>query len=210
MGGWAQWERILEMGAAPAGPPVQTGPEARYGRLRSHRHHAGDRLLSATVLLLITDGRSLDWDPAKAPPSRSYSLTRPRHRPRPPTFPTPSWQGSRPASCRSIAANSRQPRACYLTCVLPLGVAFTWQLTWDGHRVNAYLCRLHEEDFRTEKLRREGRAQFDTACCGCTVDVSAAYHQVHLPPDSIPESGFEWQGHFYRFWCCRSAWPRPR
>ena len=29
--------------------------------------HVGDWLLSATVLLIITDGRSLDWDPAKGP-----------------------------------------------------------------------------------------------------------------------------------------------
>ena len=76
--------------------------------------------------------------------------------------------------------------------------------------MNAYLCRHHEEDFRTEKLRREGRAQFGTACYGCTVDVLAAYHHVHVRPESIPDSAFEWQGHFYSFWWSYSAWPQLR
>ena len=33
----------------------------------------------------------------------------------------------------------------------------------------------------------------------CTVDVSAAYNHVHMPPDAIPDLGFEWLGHCYPF-----------
>ena len=49
--------------AVPASPLYPGPPSILAG------HHAGDRLLSATVLLIITDGRSLrlDWDPAKGP-----------------------------------------------------------------------------------------------------------------------------------------------
>ena len=113
-----------QTGEAVPAPPLYQGPPSILAG-----HHAGDWLLSATVLLIITDGHSLDWDPAKGP-ARQVLLPDlppcaeggPRHRPRQSTFPTPFWQGSRSASCRSIAANSLQPRACsYLICVLPLG-----------------------------------------------------------------------------------------
>ena len=48
-----------QTGEAVPAPPLYQGPLAG--------HHAGDWLLSATVLLIITDGHSLAWDPAKGP-----------------------------------------------------------------------------------------------------------------------------------------------
>ena len=62
--------------------------------------------------------------------------------------------------------------------------------------MNAHLC---EEDFRMETLQREGRALFGDARYGGIVDISAAYHHVHMRPDAIPYLGFEWEGQFYRF-----------
>ena len=51
-----------QTGEAVPAPPLCPGPPSILAG-----HHAGDRLLSATVLLIITDGHSLDWDPAKGP-----------------------------------------------------------------------------------------------------------------------------------------------
>ena len=70
----------------------------------------------------------------------------------------PSWQG--------VTAGIVQPCACSdLTCVLPLGVAFSragkLQHTWDGHGMNAYLSK---EDIRAKKLQREGCTLFGNAC----------------------------------------------
>ena len=59
--------------------------------------------------------------------------------------------------------------------------------------MNAYLC---EEDFRVETLQLEGTALFAVfgdVCCGGSVDVSAAYHSVHMRPDAITNFGFDWQ-----------------
>ena len=51
-----------QTGEAVPASPLYPGPQSILAG-----HHAGDRPLSATVLLIITDGRSLDWDPAKGP-----------------------------------------------------------------------------------------------------------------------------------------------
>ena len=48
-------------------------------------------------------------------------------------------------------------------------------------------------------FQRQGRALFGDASYGGTVDISAAYHFVHMKQDAIPHLGFEWEGQFYRF-----------
>ena len=65
--------------------------------------------------------------------------------------------------------------------------------------ISAYLRRLCEEDFRTEKLQREGCALFSNACYGGTVDVLVAYHHVQMQRGAVPDLAFERKGHFYRF-----------
>ena len=72
-----------QTGEAVPAPPLYPGPPSILAG-----HLAADRLVSALVLLIITDGRGLDW--GRAPPSRFYSRTCPRHRPRPRTFSKPS------------------------------------------------------------------------------------------------------------------------
>ena len=140
-------------------------------------------LVSALVLSMITDGCGLGRDSANGPA---------------PLVLLPNL----PSGC----ARSD------LICVLPLGFAFNRAgkrcRIWDGRHLNAHL---RDEDFRLETLQREGRALRDNARYGGTVDVSAAYHHVHMRPDAIPNLGLERQDRFYGFLVlCRSPWPRPR
>ena len=50
-----------------------------------------------------------------------------------------------------------------------------------------------------EILKRKGRALFGDASYDGTVDVSAAYHHMHMRQDAISYLCFEWQGQFLFF-----------
>ena len=150
-------------------------------------------LVSALVISIITDGCGLDWDPVKGPAPPVFL----------PNLPSARTEAAFVAEAVAAGVTAGIMQPCSrgdLICVLPLGVAFNRagkrRLIWDGRHVNAYL---REEDFRMETLQREGRALFGDAEYGGTVDISAAYHHVHMRQDAIPYLGFEWEGQFYRF-----------
>ena len=105
------------------------------------------------------------------------------------------------AVAERVAAGTMQPCGpADVVCILPLQVAFNSagkpRLVWDGTHVNEHLP---EEPFRMETLQREGRSLFERAGWGGTVDISSAYHHIHMHPASLPYLGFEWEGQLYRY-----------
>jgi hypothetical protein len=105
------------------------------------------------------------------------------------------------AIAEGVAAGVMRP--CWreaLICILPLQVAFNStgkrRPVWDGSHVNKHLP---DAPFRMETLQREGMDLFEGAGWGGTVDISSAYHHIHMHEDSTPFLGFEWEGSYYFF-----------
>ena len=150
-------------------------------------------VICALTLSIISDGYRLEWTPDRGAP-RPVRL---------PNRPTASANAPfvRTAIAEGAAAGTMQPCGPDdVICVLPLQVAFNSadkpRLVWDGSHVNEHLP---VEPFRMETLQREGRSLFERAGWGGTIDISSAYHHIHMHPDSLPYLGFEWEGQVYRF-----------
>ena len=150
-------------------------------------------LVCALTLSIIADGYRLDWDPKEGIP---------------PPVTLPNKQTAlkeaafvSKAIAEGVAAGVMRPcRRDALTCILPLQVAFNSagkpRLVWDGTHVNKHLP---DVKFRMETLQREGRDLFERAAWGGTVDISSAYHHIHMHESSIPFLGFEWEGSYYAY-----------
>ena len=158
---------------------------------RATMHRLG--LVCALTLSIIADGYRLDWDPKEGIP---------------PPVTLPNKQTAlkeaafvSKAIAEGVAAGVMRPcRRDALTCILPLQVAFNSagkpRLVWDGTHVNKHLP---DVKFRMETLQREGRDLFERAAWGGTVDISSAYHHIHMHESSIPFLGFEWEGSYYAY-----------
>ena len=98
--------------AAPTSPLYQGPPSILAD------HQQADQLESALVMLIITDGCGLDWDPAKGPTLQVLLQNLPSAR--------AEAAYVFEAVLAGVTAGIMQPCACIdLTCVLPLGVAFS-------------------------------------------------------------------------------------
>lgn len=147
----------------------------------------------ALTLSVINSGFRLEWDPALGPPPRRWLRNHPS------AHEHAAFVSEKVAEGVGLGTMVRCNRAD-LHCVLPLGVAINavgkLRLIWDGRHVNRHLPK---RKFRMETLQREGRALFERSAWGGTVDLSSAYHHVHMAADASTYLGFEWHGCFYRF-----------